>query len=173
MPEITFNTTEGHEIDRDLLILCLNVGTKLVPEWAPIGCGVEDSSAEYDWQRESKKDIIGHTHNSMKKPIITQTFDPWPLRNGDKAQKWVWDKAVHDQDAHALSNADCLLIHKYAGTKNTAMFAERYEGTAIEMTGLGGEGGGSLGMPITATYGGERTVGTASITEGGEINFAA
>ena len=32
----------------------------------------------------------------------------------------------------------------------------------IEVTGLGGDGGGNVGMPITVTYGGGRTVGTAS-----------
>lgn len=166
MDEMTFNTTDGQEIDRDLLVLCLNVGDSSAPVWAPIGCGVEDSTAEYDWQRESKKDIIGHTHNTMKKPIITQTFDPWPLRTGDEAQKWIWDKAVRDQDAQALANADCLLLHKYAGTAKTALFAERYESTSIEMTGLGGEGGGYLAMPITVTFGGVRTVGTASAADG-------
>ena len=30
------------------------------------------------------------------------------------------------------------------------------------ITGLGGEGGGNIGMPITVTYGGVRTVGTAT-----------
>lgn len=161
-----FNVTDGHEIDRDLLLLCLNVGSKETPEWAPIGCGVENSSAEYDWQRESKKDILGHTHNTMKKPIITQSFDPWPLRSGDKAQKYIWDKAVHDQDAQALSHCDCLLIHKYAGTAGTSMFAERYEDSSIEPSSLGGDGGSYLEMPITVTYGGSRTTGTAAIADG-------
>lgn len=170
MPDINFNTAEGHEIDRDLLILCLNVGTDIVPDWAPIGRGVEASAAEFDWQRESKRDILGNTYTTMRKPIITQNFDPWPLANGDKAQKYLWKLAVQDQDAQALSNLDCLLIHKYAGTSGTAMFAERYEKTTIEPTSLGGDGGSFLSMPITVTYGGERTTGTASIS-GGTISF--
>jgi hypothetical protein len=32
----------------------------------------------------------------------------------------------------------------------------------IEVTGLGGEGGGNIGMPITVTFGGTRTLGTAT-----------
>ena len=37
-------------------------------------------------------------------------------------------------------------------------------------SGLGGEGGGTIGMPIDVTYGGTRTVGTASIS-GGTVKF--
>lgn len=44
-----------------------------------------DSSMEYDWQEESEKDILGTTRTSMKKPIITQTFDPCELDAGDAA----------------------------------------------------------------------------------------
>jgi len=32
----------------------------------------------------------------------------------------------------------------------------------IEVTGLGGEGGGYIGMPMNITFGGTRTTGTAS-----------
>lgn len=169
----TFNTVEGQEIDRALLILCLNVGEEGTPEWSPLGRGVEDSSAEYDWQRDSKKDILGNTYNSLKKPIITESFDPWPLASGDKAQKKIWDLAIKNQDAAGLAKLDVLLIHKYAGVKDTAMFAERYQGTSVEPTSLGGQGGGAIGMATNVTFGGERTVGTAAITKDGKITFTA
>lgn len=166
MAEITFNTKANQEIARDLVVLMVNTATHDSPEWHPVGYGVEDSAAEYDWQRESKKDILGNTFTTMKKPIITQSFDAWSLRSGDAAQKYFWDLAVKDQDAQGMANVDCLVIHKYAGAENTAMFAERYTGTAIEMSGFGGEGGGNIVMPITAVYGGERTTGTAEIQSG-------
>ena len=54
-----------------------------------------------------------------------------------------------------------LIVHFYAGTAATP-FAERYSSCMVEATGLGGEGGGNVGMPITVTYGGDRTLGTAS-----------
>ena len=42
----------------------------------------------------------------------------------------------------------------------------------IEATGLGGKGGGNLGMPLTITFGGTRTTGTASKDAStGEITF--
>ena len=67
---------------------------------------------------------------------------------------------------------DMLIAHYY--TKNgetTASFAERYNGCSIDVTSIGGEGGGSIAMPIDVTYGGTRTVGTVSKDEGGVVTF--
>ena len=164
MADYNFSGNAGEAIARELLLLYLNTGTKEVPVWSLIGHRVEDSSMELDWQRESIKDIVGATRNSMKKPIITQSFEPWDLANGDVAQKKIWDLAFVEQNAQALCNMDVLLEHKYAG------FAERYEASSIEVTGLGGAGGGNIGMPITVTYGGNRTIGTVT-NQNGTITF--
>lgn len=164
MADYNFSGNTGEAIARELLLLYLNTGTKEAPVWSLIGHRVEDSSMELDWQRESIKDIVGTTRNSMKKPIITQSFEPWDLANGDVAQKKIWDLAFVEQNAQALCNMDLLLEHRYAG------FAERNEASSIEVTGLGGAGGGNVGMPINVTFGGERTIGTVTNT-GGTITF--
>lgn len=166
MADYEFNTPEGQTIDRALLIAYLNTGTSSSPAWSPIGKRVEDSSQEFDWSEETKQDILGSTYTTMKKPVITQTFDPCELDAGDEAQKKIWNLAIVQQDNNALSNMDMLIVHLYAGTANTAVFAERYESCMIKPTGLGGEGGGSIGMPIDVTYGGKRTIGTASVSDG-------
>ena len=167
MADYEFNTTEGQTIDRALLIAYLNTGTSSSsPTWSPIGKRVEDSSQEFDWSEETKQDILGSTYTTMKKPVITQTFDPCELDAGDEAQKKIWNLAIVQQDNNALTNMDMLIVHLYAGTANTAVFAERYESCMIKPTGLGGEGGGSIGMPIDVTYGGKRTIGTASVSAG-------
>ena len=167
MADYEFNTTEGQTIDRALLIAYLNTGTSSSsPIWSPIGKRVEDSSQEFDWSEETKQDILGSTYTTMKKPVITQTFDPCELDSGDEAQKKIWNLAIVKQDNNALANMDMLIVHLYAGTANTAVFAERYESCMIKPTGLGGEGGGSIGMPIDVTYGGKRTIGTASVSAG-------
>lgn len=166
MADITFNTAANQTIARGLLVLYLNTGSAETPVWSAVGKRVEDSSAEFDWQRESKKDILDNTYSTMKAPIVTQTFDPWELSNGDAAQLEIWNKAIKDQDAQALCNMDMLMVHLYAGTANTAAFAERYDGCAVEVTGLGGEGGGNIAMPVTVTFGGKRTVGTAANNKG-------
>lgn len=173
MPEQNFNTKEGQTIGREKLALYLNTGVSTeTPEWSPYGVRVPDSSMEMDWQRDSSKDIFGNSYSSMKKPITTQTFEPWPLANGDKAQKKIWDLAIKDQDAQALCSLDMLVVHLYAGTENTAVFAERYSACAVETTSLGGEGGGDMAMPTTVTFGGTRTVGTAKVAAG-TITFSA
>ena len=161
MADYTFNTTDNQAIAREQLLLYMNTGTDEVPVWSLIGHRVEDSSMELDWQRESVKDITGATHNTMKKPIITQSFDPWDLAKGDVAQKKLWDDAFVKQDAQALCAVDMLLEHRYAG------FGERYKACSVEVTGLGGAGGGNISMPINVTFGGTRTVGSvASGTNG-------
>ena len=167
MAEYTFTTTAGQTVARELLLAYLNTGTTAAPVWSVIGKRVEDSSEEYDWSTESKKDILGNTYGTMKKPVITQSFEPCELDSGDTAQQKIWKMAVVDQDAMALAAQDMLIVHTYAG------FAERYEACMVEVTGLGGEGGGSVGMPITFTFGGTRTIGSAAKKADGSIEFTA
>ena len=165
-----FNTTSGETIARELMILYLNTGTSSTPVWSPLGKRVEDSSAELDWSDETIQDILGDTYTTLKKPVITQSFDPYLLDAGDAAIQKIWQLAVEDHDAQALANMDVLLVHFYAGTAATP-FAERYPSSAIKPTGLGGEGGGSMEMPIDVTFGGTRVVGTASKNSSGVVTF--
>ena len=173
MADLTFNTGSGETIDRELLVAYLNTGTGTSPVCSPLGSRVNDSSAEYDFGKETSQDILGKTRTTLKKPVITQSFDPSKLDSGDVAIVKLWNMAVKDQDVAGLAALDMLIVHMYAGTASTAMFAERYDSCAIDPTSLGGEGGGSIGMPIEVTYGGNRTKGTAAIGTGGAITFTA
>lgn len=168
--DLTFNTPSGQTIGRDLLMLFLNTGTDSAPVWSIVGRRVEDSSMEYDWQDESKKDILGNTWTTAQKPIITQTFEPCELDSGDVAQKKIWNTAIRDQDAAALCNMDLLVVHAYTGATETDAFAERWPNSMVKPSGLGGSG--NVGMPIDVTFGGARSVGTASVS-GGTVTFTA
>ena len=170
MADLTFNTPSGAVAQRQLLILYLNTGTAQAPAWSAVGKRVEDSSMEYDWGEESKTDIFGQTYTTMKKPTITQTFDPCELDGGDAAQLYIWNKAIKEQDVAALTNMNMLVVHAYAGTADTAVFAERYSSCAVKPSGLGGSS--NIGMPIDVTFGGKRTTGTAA-TEDGTVTFTA
>ena len=161
---MTFNTTSGATVGRELLLLFLNTGTTSSPTWSVIGKRVEDSSMEFDWGEETKNDILGNTYTTLKKPIITQTFDPCELDAGDTAQMKIWNAAIKDRDVAALESMDMLVVHCYAGTASTAMFAERYAACAVKPSGLGGSA--NIGMPIDVTFGGVRTTGTAAIAAG-------
>lgn len=165
MEDLTFNTTPGATVARELLICYLNTGEADEPVWSPVGKRVEDSSIEMDWSTETKVDIFGDTYTTGKKATKTQSFEPWELDASDVAQKKIWNIAIKDNDVNQLLNQDMLLVHFYAGATGAA-FAERYESCAVLPTGLGGEGGGSVGMPIDVTFGGKRTIGTASNADG-------
>lgn len=171
MSTYKFNTTKGQTIDRKLYLVCGNYGTASAPQWGKLGKRVEDSSAELDWGEETKKDILGDTYSTMKTPTISQTFDPCELDSGDDYQQHVWNLAVVDQDAAALCNQDLLRIHLYAVDDDGNAFAERYPSSMVKPTGLGGEGGGTLTMPIDVTFGGTRQIGTASVAADGTITF--
>ncbi len=171
MAGMTFNTEEKHTIGRHLMVACLNTGTSTAPVWSPVGSRVSSSNMEYDWQKESITDILNNIWTSMKTPIITQAFDAWPLTNGDSAAAKIWNTGIWEQNAPALCAMDMLIIHKYSGTADTAMGAERYTACAVEPTSFGGDGGGNLTMTVNITYGGERTVGTAAIAEDGTITY--
>ena len=106
----------------------------------------------------------------MKKPKITQTFDPCELDAGDKAQVKIWNQAVRDQDVAAMTNNDLLVVHAYTGTAEGGAFAERYPSSAVRPTGLGGSS--NVGMPIEVTFGGKRQTGTAKVTDGA-VTFTA
>jgi len=168
--DLTFNTAAGADVERKLMILYLNTGSSEAPVWNAIGKRVEDSSMEYDWQEESKKDILGDTHSTMQVPIIKQTFDPCELDAGDAAQVKIWNLAVREQNAAALANQDLLVVHTYAGDADNGVFAERYPNSMVKPTGLGGSG--NIGMPIDVTFGGKRSIGTAKVT-GGAVTFTA
>lgn len=172
MADLTFNTAAGKTVDREMLVAYLNTGTTSSPTWSAVGKRTPDSSEALDWQEESNTDILGHTYTNLKKPQITQSFDPVPLDADDAAPVKVWNLAIKDQDYAAMSNQDMLIVHLYAGTANTAVFAERYSACAVRPSGLGGEGGGNVSMPIDVTYGGVRTKGTAAIS-GGTVTFSA
>ena len=169
----TFNTPAGQTIAREMLLLCLNTGTASTPVWSPLGKRVEESSAEYDWSDNTIQDILGDTHGTLKKPVISESFEPCNLDAGDSAIVKVWELAIRDQNAQALASMDLLLVHLYAGTANTAVFAERYPSSMVRPTGLGGEGGGNIEMPLDVTFGGTRSTGTASKATDGTITFTA
>ena len=165
MADLEFNTTEGQTIARELLIAYLNTGTTETPEWSAIGKRVEESDEEMDWGAESSQDILGSTWTTMQKPVITQSFDPLPMDAGDPAAVKLWNLGVKDQNAQALANQDMLIVHYYA-TSGDSIFAERYSGAAISITRMGGTGGGNLEIGFDVTYGGTRTLGTASNSAG-------
>lgn len=171
MADMTFNTQSGQTVKRELLVAYLNTSATSTPVWSPLGKRVTDSEESFDWGEDSSQDILGNNWSTLKKPTVTQDFDPYDLDGGDVAAVKIWNLAVKEQNYTALASQDMLIVHLYAGTADSAMFAERYEACSIRPSSLGGEGGGNLGMPLSVTYGGKRTTGTAAVTSAGVVTF--
>jgi hypothetical protein len=164
----TIFTDAGKTIAREYLLAYLNTGTDSTPVWSLIGKRVEGSEESIDWSMEQHSDIIGESYTTAKKAKISQEFSPVLLDGGVAAYNKIWEIAIRDQDAQALCNQDCLIVHKYANDGQTTpkLFAERYKSCAIDVTALGGDGGAEISMPFTVNYGGERILGGATISSG-------
>lgn len=173
MADLIFNTTAGQTISRDWMLAFLNTSATTTPTWSLIGKRVEESDVSYDYNVNTTKDIVGNTWNTMSRPTVTQDFDPYPLDAGDPAAVKIWNMAVKDQDHIALANQDMLIVHKYAGSSATSCFAERYQACAVAVSRLGGTGGEILTDGLSVTYGGQRTVGTATVSTSGVVTFTA
>ena len=169
MDDLKFNTPDGATVARKLLILYINTGTSSEPVWNAIGKRVEDSSMEYDWGENTKKDIFGNTYTSLDGPTITQTFEPCELDAADAAQVKLWNQSIRNHDLSAMTNNDLLVVHAYTGTADAGAFAERYPSSAVRPSSLGGSS--NIGMPIDVTFGGERSVGKAKVSNGA-LDFA-
>lgn len=168
--------TPGQTIDRKLYLVYGNTCTYSAPDWHVIGKRVEDSSSEEDWSEESITDILGDTYTTMKTPITSQSFDPCPIDSSDEYQSKLVQLYVVDRDAQSLTNQDLLRVHLYLlDDSKTKAFAERFPSCMVKPTGLGGEGGGNLTMPIDVTFGGTREKGYVSVPASphDEITFTA
>ena len=106
----------------------------------------------------------------MKKPTITQSFDPLPLDSSDEATVKLWELAIRDQDNHALANQEVMVAHFYAGDESKN-FAEVYDASAIAVSRNGGDGGDDLTVAAEVTFGGNRTVGTVAKDSDGAVTF--
>lgn len=150
--------------ERKMLILYLNTGTSTTPTWSAIGKYVSDSSMEYDWGEETNTDILGNTYTTLKPPTITQSFDTLKPTTKDSAVVKIWQQAIRDQDIGAMQSNDLLVVHLYAGSSSSAMFAERYPESMVKPSSLGGST--AVDMAVDVTFGGERSTGTASVSNG-------
>ena len=137
-----------------------------------IGKRVEDSSAEYDHNTSTLKDILGGVYGTMETPVITQTFDEFPLDPGDEFQAKILQLHVIEQDVQALSNMELYRIHLHLTDESGNAFCERYPSCMVEPTGYGGAGGGNLTQPITVTFGGDRETGHVTVSpEDGSMTY--
>lgn len=167
----TIAAKTGESAVREMLITALNTSDSTTPKWSAMGVKVAESTINYDWGQENKKDILGHAYTTAKTPEMTQSFSGSEIVGGDDVMNHLLNLAVVKKDHAALVNQDCLIIHTYLQDAAGKVFAERYQSCSAFITTNGGEGGGVLVSDIELAYGGIRTTGTATYTDGGTITF--
>ena len=167
----TIAAKNGESAVREMLITALNTSESTTPKWSAMGVKVTESSINYDWGQETKKDIRGHVYTTAQTPEMTQSFSGSEIVGGDDVMNHLLNLAVVKKDHAALVNQDCLIIHTYLQDSAGKAFAERYQGCSVLVTTDGGEGGGVLASDIEVSYGGIRTTGTAAYADDGTITF--
>ncbi len=163
-----FNLSAGIKAERKLLLTCVNTGTSSAPAWEILGVGVEDSAVEYNFEEETKTDIIGKTSTTIAKPQRRQSFEPFTVDGDSKLQVMLYN-IIRKEEWAKLANMDMLLVHMYVGTAGSYE-AERFAGSAIVPQSIGGSS--TLDMPIEVIFGGTHTLGTAAIADG-VVTFTA
>lgn len=167
MTEYTITTTgEGVSATREMMITYLNTGISDVPVWSPMGAKVTESNIEYDWSVENNTDILGNAYTTAKTAQMTQSFSGNEIVAGDEVMNHLVNLAVVQKSAVKLVNQDCLIVHTYLKNSNGEAFAERYPASSVIPTTLGGEGGAALVSDIDVTYGGARSTGSATVSDG-------
>lgn len=171
--KFTITTTgDGVSASREMMITYLNTGTESAPVWSAMGAKVTDSSIDYDWGLESITDILGVAHTKAKTAQMSQTFSGSEIVAGDAVMNHLVDLAIVQKDAQRLVQQECLIVHTYLRDESGTAFAERYAACSAVPTTIGGEGGASLVSDIEVTYGGARTKGTATVSNG-SVTFVA
>ena len=166
----SINTPAGQTVARELMIAYLNTGDSSAKKWSAFGKRVASSNMSYDWGKNTERDILGNVFTKLKKPTITQSFDPLPIDSGDEAVVKLWELGIRDQDNQALANQEVMVAHFYSGD-SSKNFAEVYDASAIAVSRSGGDGGDDLTIAAEVTFGGTRTVGTFSKGSDGAVTF--
>lgn len=168
MPEAAaFNLTSGQSAQRELMLCYANTGTSAAPVWEVMGYGVEDSSIEFNFDEETKTDILGNTTTTLGKPQPRQSFEPCEIREGSALQLKIYNALRYGRYSE-LAAMDMLVVHKYVGAAG-AFEAERYPTSAVIPQSIGGSK--NLEFPFDVVYGGAKTVGTAAIATDGVVTF--
>lgn len=164
MAEATaFNLADGIEARRKTLYTCVNVGTSETPVWQLVGSGVEDSSVEYNVDKEKITDILGITHTKVNRTEPTQSLTPFTLTGGNELQLQLYNHMRNERYAE-MADYEVMIVHGYVGTEATAMEAEVHAGCTISVESLGGSS--YVDMPITIDLSNDKTLGTTALAAG-------
>lgn len=146
--------------------ICKN-GTLTNPQWILVGYKLTSSDMDIEFETdETKKDILGHTFNTLAGAKRSFDLSDWDVVQGCDLQVDVTNALRYEQTSYLESGGDFCVVHHYAGAKDTAMLAERWKACGMKPTRQGGDGGGNLTMDIAVVMSGDKEIGTAAISNG-------
>lgn len=157
-----FNLAAGQKADRKLEMHFVNVGTSESPEWEILGRGVEDASMAFNHDVSQIVDILGisDTEVSAAKPQLD--LDPMNIRGGQKLSAKLLD--IERRNAISeLSTFEVLNVHAYLGAEKSFQ-AELHKNCTIVPQSLGGST--YVGLPLNVHLSNDKTLGTATVTNG-------
>ena len=100
----TIAAKNGESAVREMLITALDTSDSTTSKWSAMGVKVTESSINYDWGQETKKDILGHVYTNAQTPEMTQSFSGSEIVGGDDVMNHLLNLAVVEKDHAALVN---------------------------------------------------------------------
>jgi hypothetical protein len=169
----SFNLMDGQKAERKLLVTAVNVGDSITaqsgtPEWQIVGCGVEDSSIEYNPDKETVTDILGITETTVKKFETAQEMTPMTVRGGSKLALKLYNQIKYNRLSE-FSMYEVMQIHAYIGVGTgvqTAYEAEVHKNCTLTPKSLGGSS--NVDMPIDINFSNDKVHGTVDHYKYGE-----
>ena len=160
----TINLASGLKADRKLDMVFVDVGTGSTPDWEILGRGVEDASVNYNHDTNQTTDVLGITDVEVSPAKPELDLDPCTIRGGQKLSAKLLD--IERRNAISeLGQFDILHVHCYLSDgASTAYTAELHKGCTIVPQSLGGSS--YVGLPMNVYLSNDKTLGTATITDG-------
>ena len=156
------NVNDGLRVDRKLEIHLVNVGTSDAPDWEVLGRGVEDAAMAFNHDVSQVVDILGISDVDVSGAKPQLDLDPYNIRGGQKLSAKLLD--IERRNAVAeLSAFEILNVHAFLG-QTGSFLAEVHKNCTIVPVSLGGSS--YVGMPLNVHLSNDKTLGTASQTEG-------
>lgn len=165
-------TSAGEKQKRELLMLYVNVAdfgstysyaaTSSTASWELEGAGVEDASHTYEFEEETKNDILGHSVTDVT--ALNESMDmDMDIQKGNKLQ-FQLIKFLEGNDWTKFSKFEVLKVRKYLDDVDGSTdhyHAELHKDCTIRPSSEGGSG--VVGFPISIKFSGDKVLGTVTI----------
>ena len=173
----TFNLQDNQKAERKLLVTAVNIGDSVTqqsgtPEWQIVGVGVEDSSIEFNPDKETVTDILGITETTVNKFETSQDLSPMTIRGGSELAVKLYNQVKYNRMSE-FAMYEVMQIHAYARRGDTAPYtyeAEVHKNCTLTPQSIGGSA--YVDFPISIDFSNDKVHGTVNgYTKNDTITF--